>query len=308
MAALAAIPALILGHCPLRARADDDRLSVVATTGQVADLARTIGGDRVDVKALMGPGVDPHLFKASEGDVIDLIDADLIMYSGLHLEGGLGEVLEQLAKRRPVTEVASGVPHDQLIQPENDAFNGNPDPHFWFDPTLWAFAADATVGALAALDSVHGDSYVANGERYRAELAVLDTYARDQFERVPAQSRILVTAHDAFGYLGRRYRMEVVGLQGISTATEAGIRDVQAIADLLVANEVQSIFVETSVPQRTIEAVQVASRDRGWDVAIGEALYSDALGEAGTPEGTYLGMMRYDIDTIVAGLAGGNAE
>ncbi len=284
--------------------AEDGRRRVVASTGQVGDLARIIGGEHVDVKALMGPGVDPHLFKASEGDVIDLIEADLIMYSGLHLEGGLGEVLEQASKRIAVSQVSDGVPEDQLIQPEDDAFDGNPDPHFWFDPTLWAHAADEAARALAELDGEHADAYLANAETYKAELDSLDAYAAGQFERIPERSRILVTAHDAFGYLGRRYNLEVVGLQGISTATEAGVRDVQSIADLLVANEVRAIFVETSVPQRTIEAVQVASRDRGWEVAIGASLYSDAMGDDGTTEGTYLGMMRYDIDTIVAGLSG----
>jgi len=298
----------MLGRLPAPARADDGRHRVVATTGQVADLARNIGGEHVDVQALMGPGVDPHLFKASEGDVIDLIESDIIMYSGLHLEGNLGEVLEQASRRIPVSAVSDGVPEDRLIQPEDDAFDGNPDPHFWFDPTLWAYAADEAARALAQLDADRAETYLTNADAYRLQLDDLDAYAMKQFDRIPALSRILVTAHDAFGYLGRRYGLEVVGLQGISTATEAGVRDVQTIADLLVTNEVKAIFVETSVPQRTIEAVQVAARDRGWEVAIGGSLYSDAMGDEGTPEGTYLGMMRYDIDTIVAGLAGEEAE
>ncbi|MDQ3656652.1 MAG: zinc ABC transporter substrate-binding protein [Chloroflexota bacterium] len=303
-----AIAATWHGALRIPALADDGKRRVVATTGQVGDLARIIGGEFTDVKALMGPGVDPHLFKASEGDVIDLIESDIIMYSGLHLEGGLGEVLEQAAKRIPVSEVSDGVPEDQLIQPEDDAFDGNPDPHFWFDPTLWAHAADETARALGGLDSDNVDAYLANAEACKAELMELDAYAMEQFSRIPAQSRILVTAHDAFGYLGRRYGLDVVGLQGISTATEAGVRDVQSIADLLVANKVKAIFVETSVPERTIEAVQVASRDRGWEVAIGGSLYSDAMGDEGTEEGTYLGMMRYDVDTIVAGLSGEETE
>ncbi len=289
-------------------QAEDGKRRVVATTGQVGDLVRIVGGEHTDVKALMGPGVDPHLFKASEGDVIDLIESDIIMYSGLHLEGGLGEVLEQASKRIPVSQVSDGIPVAQLIQPEDDAFDGNPDPHFWFDPTLWALAADEVARALAELDGDNTEVYLANTESYKAELNLLDSYATEQFSRVPVQSRTLVTAHDAFGYLGRRYGLDVVGLQGISTATEAGVRDVQSIADLLVANEVKAIFVETSVPERTIEAVQVASRDRGWEVVIGGSLYSDAMGDEGTEEGTYLGMMRYDIDTIVAGLSGEETE
>ena len=306
---VAAIPAFAgFGRVGRSAVAGESRLSVVATTGQVGDLARNIGGEHVNVNALMGPGVDPHLFKASEQDVIALIDSDIIMYSGLHLEGTLGEVLEQASKRIPVSEVADGVPVDQLIQPEDDAFDGNPDPHFWFDPTLWAHAADEAARALAEVDGANAESYRLNADAYKAQLLDLDVYATEQFERVPAQSRVLVTAHDAFGYLGRQYGLDVVGLQGISTATEDGVRDVQSIADLLVASEVPAIFVETSVPQRTIEAVQVAANDRGWEVTIGGSLYSDAMGDADTDEGTYLGMMRYDIDTIVAGLTGEEAE
>ncbi len=304
VAAGAALSTLLPFRAVDSARADDGKKRVVASTGQVGDLARIIGGEHVDVKALMGPGVDPHLFKASEGDIIDLIESDIIMYSGLHLEGGLGEVLEQASKRIAVSQVSDGVPVDQLIQPEDDAFDGNPDPHFWFDPTLWADAAGEAARALGELDPDHATDYLANLEVYTGQLNDLDAYAAEQFGQIPERSRILVTAHDAFGYLGRRYSLDVVGLQGISTATEAGVRDVQNIADLLVANEVRSIFVETSVPQRTIEAVQVASRDRGWEVAIGASLYSDAMGDDGTNEGTYLGMMKYDIDTIVAGLSG----
>lgn len=305
--ALGAMPAM-MGLNMRTAVGQDDQLQVVATTGQVGDLVRNVGGDLMNVRTLMGPGVDPHLFRASEQDVVDLIDSDIIFYNGLFLEGNLGEVLEQAANRIPVTAVSDGVPEDELIQPEDDAFYGNPDPHFWFDPTLWAFAADEVARALAELDGDNADIYTANAEAYKEQLIELDEYAMEQFSLIPEQSRILVTAHDAFGYLGRRYGLDVVGLQGISTSTEAGVRDVQSIADLLVANEVRAIFVETSVPERTIESVQVAAADRGWDVLIGGSLYSDAMGDEGTDEGTYLGMMRYDIDTIVAGLTGEEAE
>ncbi len=285
-------------------RAQDDATKVTATTGQVADLAAIVGGDLVAVTGLMGPGVDPHLYKPSADDVSTLIESEIVFYNGLFLEGNLGEVLEQVERRKTVSAVSDGVPEDQLIQPEDDAFYGNPDPHFWFDPTLWSLAAGEVARVFAGQDEDNAQTYGDNAAAYQQELAKLDAYAAEQFATIPERSRILVTAHDAFGYLGRRYGLEVVGLQGISTATEAGVRDVQTIADLLVANEVQAIFVETSVPERTIESLQVAARDRGWDVAIGGSLYSDAMGDAGTEEGTYLGMMRYDIDTIVQGLAG----
>ncbi len=299
----AAIP-IFAGRGLSPALAQNGAMNVVGTTGQVSDLLRNIGGDLLNVRGLMGPGVDPHLFRASEQDVIDLIEADAIFYSGLFLEGNLGEVLDQASTRIPVTAAGDGVPEDELILPENDAFDGNPDPHFWFDPTLWAHAVDYVASALAEIDESNADTYLENTESYKLQLTELDEYATEQFATIPERSRILVTAHDAFGYLGRRYDLEVVGLQGISTATEAGVRDVQSIADLLVENQVQAIFVETSVPERTIESVQVAAADRGWDVEIGGSLYSDAMGEEGTEEGTYLGMMRYDVDTIVTGLSG----
>lgn len=280
----------------------DGVISVTATTGQVADLVREVGKDRVNVSGLMGPGVDPHLFKASERNVQDLIDSDAIFYSGLHLEGKLGEVLERLEKRRPVTAVTSAIPHNLLMSPPN--FQGNPDPHFWFDPSLYALAAEHVSATLVSLDPSHADRYGANAEDYKGKLREVDNFAFERFASIPDQQRVLVTAHDAFGYLGRRYDLDVVGLQGISTSTEAGIRDVQRIADLIVAREVPAIFVETSVPRRTIEAVQVSTADRGWSVTIGDQLYSDALGDYGTPEGTYLGMFRYNVETIVKGLRG----
>ncbi|HYJ12141.1 MAG TPA: zinc ABC transporter substrate-binding protein, partial [Thermomicrobiales bacterium] len=283
---------------------DEDKFTIVATTGQVGDLARQIGRDHVNVTTLMGPGVDPHLFKASESNVIDLIEADLILYSGIHLEGNLAEVLEQAEKQIPTTAVTEGIPEADLIMPLDDSFYGNPDPHFWFDPTLWTMATDQVAEAFAMADPANAEEYRANAEEYKVEVMALDAWAAERFVDVPEQSRILVTAHDAFGYLGRRYGLEVAGLQGISTSSEAGVRDVQNIADLITANEVKAIFVESSVPRRTIEAVQVAVADRGWNVAIGDALYSDALGDADTPEGTWLGMMRYNIDTIVSGLTG----
>jgi len=295
----------IAGPVSRSAVAGEDRLNVAATTGQVGDLLRNIGGDRVSVTTLMGPGVDPHLYKASEQDVIALIDSDAIFYQGLHLEGKLGEVLEQLGQRRPVTAVGDGIPPDRLTTPED--FEGNPDPHVWFDPRLWAFCADAAATALATIDPDGASSHAERAERYKQQLDEVHAWATTALGAIPDQQRVLVTAHDAFGYFGLAYDIEVVGLQGISTSTEAGIRDVQRIADLLVERQVPTIFVETSVPRRTIEAVQVAARDRGWEVSIGEPLYSDALGDSDTPEGTYLGMFHYNVETIVAGLKGTTA-
>jgi manganese/zinc/iron transport system substrate-binding protein len=310
--AIAAIPAIGLTYAALRppssSTAENEALNVVATTGQVGDLAQNVGGEAVAVTTLMGPGVDPHLFKASESDVIDLIDSDLTLYSGLHLEGNLSEVLEQAGKRKHVAAVGAGVPESDLIQPLDNSFYGNPDPHFWFDPTLWKAAGEEAARAFAIVDPDNAANYHANAEEYGAELLELDEWAAEQFARIPETSRILVTAHDAFGYLGRRYGLDVVGLQGISTATEAGVRDVQNIADLIATNEIRAVFVETSVPRRTIEAVQVAVADRGWTVDIGTSLFSDAMGDAGTVEGTYIGMMRHNVNAIVSGLTGEPVE
>ena len=306
--ALIGVPAVVLTWAAFRPpdsnSRDANKFTVVATTGQVGDLARQVGGEHVNVTTLMGPGVDPHLFKASESNVIDLVEADLILYSGIHLEGNLAEVLEQAQKQIPTTAVTAGIPEAELIMPLDDAFYGNPDPHFWFDPALWAMATDHVAEAFAEEDPANAESYRANAERYKAEVMALDAWAAERFADVPEERRILVTAHDAFGYLGRRYGLQVAGLQGISTSSEAGVRDVQNIADLIAANEVNAIFVESSVPRRTIEAVQVAVADRGWNVVIGDELFSDALGDADTPEGTWLGMMRYNIDAIVSGLTG----
>ncbi|CAA9545372.1 MAG: Manganese ABC transporter, periplasmic-binding protein SitA [uncultured Thermomicrobiales bacterium] len=284
----------------------DRIIRVTATTGQVADLARQVGGERVSVDGLMGPGVDPHLFKASERNVEELIDSDAIFFNGLHLEGKLGELLERLSERRPVFPVGDAIPADLLTSPAE--FQGNPDPHVWFDPTMWAYACRSMGQALTSIDPSHSQAYADGVASYTLQLDELDRYAAERFSAIPDQQRVLVTAHDAFGYLGRRYGLEVVGLQGISTSTEAGIRDVQRIADLLVERQVPSIFVETSVPRRTIEAVQVATTDRNWQVSIGGELFSDALGDFDTPEGTYLGMFRHNVDTIVAGLEGEDAE
>lgn len=284
----------------------DRIIRVTATTGQVADLARQVGGERVSVDGLMGPGVDPHLFKASERNVEELIDSDAIFFNGLHLEGKLGELLERLSERRPVVAVGDAIPDALLTSPPE--FEGNPDPHVWFDPTMWAYTCRSMGEALTSIDPSHGQMYTDAVTSYTVQLDELDRYAAERFSGIPDQQRVLVTAHDAFGYLGRRYDLEVVGLQGISTSTEAGIRDVQRIADLLVERRVPSIFVETSVPRRTIEAVQVATADRDWRVTIGGELFSDALGDIGTPEGTYLGMFRHNVDSIVAGLTGDDPE
>jgi manganese/zinc/iron transport system substrate-binding protein len=278
-----------------------EAIRVVATTGQVADLARQVGGERVSVESLMGPGVDPHLYRASEGDVSRLSEADLILYNGLRLEGKMEDLLARLGEQRPVVAVTDGI--DPVALRTDPTAPEHPDPHVWFDPILWAQTGGVVAEALAELRPEHADEFRANAERYAEELAALDAEATEALAAIPAERRVLVTAHDAFGYFGARYDVDVVGLQGISTESEAGIADVTRIADLIADRGVKAIFVETSVSPRTIEAVQAAVEDRGGEVAIGGSLFSDALGEPGTPEETYLGMFRRNLTTIVEALS-----
>ncbi len=275
-------------------------IRAVATTGQVTDLVRNVGGERVEVVGLMGPGVDPHLYKASESDVARLGSADIVFYNGLNLEGKLGDLFAKMARSRPTVAVTDCIPRERLREvPE---FQGHYDPHVWFDIALWRLAAGCVERALARLDPAHAALYEANADRYRRQLDELHAWVQAEIRSIPQERRVLITAHDAFGYFGRQYGLEVVGLQGISTETEAGIEDVRALARLIAERGVKAIFVESSVPRRTVEAVQAAVRAMGREVAIGGELYSDALGQPGTPEGTYIGMVRHNVGTIVGAL------
>lgn len=279
------------------------RIRVVATIGMITDIVANVGGERVDVTGLMGPGIDPHLYKASEGDVALLQEADIIFYSGLHLEAQLAEVLERMDDSRIRTvAVTDLIDRDTLLA--SPTYQGQYDPHVWFDVTLWMQAVSQVRATLAEADPGSAPLYQANAERYLEQMAELHAYVLSQAQRVPAEQRVVITAHDAFNYFGRAYGFEVRGLQGISTEAQASTADVQALADFIAERQIPAIFVESSVPQRTIEAVQAAVRDRGFDVQIGGSLYSDAMGNPGTPEGTYLGMVRHNIDTIVNALLG----
>jgi manganese/zinc/iron transport system substrate-binding protein len=278
-------------------------INVVTTTGMIADAAINVGGERVQVQSLMGPGVDPHLYKASENDVQTLQGADIVFYNGLHLEAQMGEVLERMNDFGIRTVVVTDKidPSVLLAPPE---FAGNYDPHVWFDVTLWMKAAEQIKEALIEADPTNQAIYEANAEEYLDELQELHEYVLRQAEGIPAEQRVLITAHDAFNYFGRAYGFEVRGLQGISTEAQAGTADVQALADFIVERQIPAVFVESSVPQRNVEAVQAAVQSRGFDVKIGGSLFSDAMGTAGTLEGTYVGMVRHNIDTIAAALTG----
>ena len=305
--AVFALVALLLGACGHVKTGEfgsvtDRQIDVVTTTGMIADIVANVGGDRVEVQALMGAGVDPHLYKASEHDLRTLERADVILFNGLHLEGGLSYVLEQMESRTRTVAVTDYIPRDQLRSPPE--FEGNYDPHVWFDVTYWMLAAEQIRDTLIEIDPDHRSGYGERAAAYLDQLRELDAYVFAQAATIPDERRVLITAHDAFGYFGRRYGFEVRGLQGVSTATEAGTRDVQDLADFIADRQIPAIFVESSVPRRTVEALQAAVQSRGWDVQIGGQLYSDAMGDAGTVEGTYIGMVSANIDTITNALLG----
>ena len=280
--------------------ASNGRIKIVATTGMVADLARNIGGDRVEVIGLMGPGVDPHYYKASQGDLARITDADIVLFNGLFLEGKMEDIFTKMARSKKVVAVAGGVDEKNLRRPPE--FLGHFDPHIWFDVSLWAQTVEVAVASLSELDPEGAEVYRRNGEQYRARLDALHQWVIEQVGQIPEQQRVLITAHDAFGYFGLAYGFEVVGLQGISTVAEYGVNDVTQLVDRIFERQVKAIFVESSVPVRSIEAVRQGCLNRGFEVVIGGTLYSDAMGGAGSGADSYVGMVESNVNTIVGAL------
>ena len=280
---------------------NNGKLNVVTTTTMITDLVNNIGGDLINVQGLMGSGVDPHLYKASEGDVTKLVNADIIFYGGLHLEGKLVEVFEKMAHQN-IKTIAISDALDAKTLIGSEYFQGNYDPHIWFNISYWKTITNYVVKTLSEANPENKVDFEANGKYYIEQLNQLETEIKSIIDTLPKDKRILVTAHDAFSYFGKEYGFNVVGLQGISTATEAGVQDVQKLAAFIIEHQVKAIFVESSVPKRTIEALQAAVNSKNHHVAIGGTLYSDALGSAGTTEGTYIGMFKYNVNTIVNAL------
>ncbi|WP_205504532.1 metal ABC transporter solute-binding protein, Zn/Mn family [Rufibacter psychrotolerans] len=276
------------------------KLFIVTTTGILRDAVANVVGDRAEVVALMGPGVDPHLYKAALGDLQTLREADIIIYNGLHLEGKMGEVLEKVARQKVVWAAAEGLPESQLRKtPE---FQDSHDPHIWFDVQLWSQLVELLSQRLQRQDPAHAPRYQANTQRYRAQLDSLHQWATQQIATIPPAQRILITAHDAFGYFGRAYNIQVLGLQGISTVSEFGLQDVSSLVNFIVARRVKAVFVESSVSQKAIEAVVEGCRQKGHAVKLGGTLYSDALGDAKGPARTYTGMVKANVNTVVQAL------
>lgn len=304
---VAAVVALSLAACDARTKGvESGKLRVVATTGMVADLAKRVGGDRVDVRALMGPGVDPHLYRPTPGDLRVLEAADVVLYNGLLLEGRMVEVLGRLGAKKSVVAVAEGLGHSEPGAGGGGGAGGagdhHLDPHVWFDVARWSRALDRVTKALMARDPAGRDEYERRAREYAGELAELDAWCRSELAAVPEARRVLITAHDAFGYFGRAYGVEVHGLQGVSTDSEASLAEVRRLVELIAARGVRAVFVESSVPRKTIEALVEGAAARGHTVRIGGELFSDAMGPEGTPEGTYPGMVRHNVRTIVEAL------
>lgn len=296
-------PALILSYLVSCTKSDDAAESpgkpqAVATIGMVADIVRNVAGDRLAVSSLVGEGIDPHLYKPTSTDVKSLQSADIIFYNGLHLEGKMGDILVKVARTgKPVHAVTESIQEleDYIIEE---------DPHVWMDVQGWIKAVDVVSTALSEWDPEGATVYAGNADKYRSELEKLDAYAKETLASIPESQRVLVTAHDAFSYLGRAYGIEVRGIQGISTESEAGVRDIEELVSFLSENTIPAIFVESSVSDKNVKAIAEGAKAKGHTVVIGGELYSDAMGVAGTYEGTYIGMIDHNVTTIARALGG----
>ncbi|MGM0783977.1 MAG: metal ABC transporter solute-binding protein, Zn/Mn family [Pseudomonadota bacterium] len=286
----------------VHAEEEGEPLQVVATTGMIADVLRQVGGDAVSVSGLMGPGVDPHLYRQTRSDVRAMTKADAVFWNGLYLEAQLEEFLERLAARRPVYAVGEAVPEGERLADE--AYDNQYDPHVWMDPSRWRHVVVAVRDALSELEPSHAEAFEERADVYLDELESLDDYARQVLESVPESSRVLVTAHDAFGYFGDAYGFEVLGIQGFSTESEAGLARIESLVDELVSRDIGAIFIESSVSDRNVRALIEGAQSRDHEVSIGGELFSDAMGPAGSYEGTWLGMFDHNVTAIATALGG----
>jgi len=277
--------------------------TIVATTGMVADIVRQVAGDKADVVSLMGEGVDPHLYKPTRDDVAKLLSADVVFYSGLNLEGRMTDTLTRIGRSgKPVYVVTEKLEPSYLREPPE--FAGHYDPHVWMDVAAWSQCVDLVADALEQFDPDNRQFYAANAAEYRSELKQLDVYCRQVIASVPKVRRVLVTAHDAFGYFSRAYDIPVHSVQGISTESEASVRDVNNLIETIVSRQVPAIFVESSVSEKNIKAVIEGADRKGFAVHIGGSLFSDAMGASGSYEGTYMGMLDHNATTIARALGG----
>lgn len=272
----------------------DGAINIVTTIAQIAEPLSVIGGDRVHVQSLMGPGVDPHLYNATHGDIAKLENSDMVFYNGLYLEANMQRVFEEISKNKPVLAIGDVIAEEKLLTDEGGAI----DPHIWFDIGLWREALEGATKELMAFSEDDAAYFEANMVQYFAELDVLNTEAKEKMSQIPVEKRYLVTAHDAFGYFGRLLDIEVIGLQGLSTEDEIGLSDIDDTIEILLTYQVPAVFIESSINPASINAVIEGAKKQGLDVKVGGELYSDAMGDAGTEEGTYLGMYRHNVNTI----------
>lgn len=295
------IIALMITGCKRKmeeSNASEEKLTIVTTTGILADAVKNIVGEKANVISLMGPGVDPHLFKATQGDLGKLTKASIVFYNGLHLEGKMSDVLKKLSQTKTVVAVAEKIDSSRLRIAADRIY----DPHIWFDVKLWKECVTTIANTLVEKDSMNADWYKLNAATYILALDSLDKNVLASIEQLPPNQRVLITAHDAFGYFGNAYGMEVRGLQGISTVSEFGLRDVTNLVDFILSRKIKAIFIETSISEKSINAVIEGCKNKGWNVRIGGSLYSDALGAEGTEAGTYIGMVNSNVTTLVEAL------
>ena len=278
------------------------RLRAVATTGMVADLVRHVGGDRVEVETLIAPGIDPHLHRPTRSDLARILEADIVFANGLLLEGRMIDSFERAAASGRRVHLVAPEILERIEPPDDPALAA--DPHLWMDPAVWAVGIDVVADALASADPGNASRYRENAEAHRDELASLDAYAAEALSSVPPDRRVLVTAHDALGWFGRRYGYEVLAIQGLSTESEAGVRDIERLVGVLVDRGVPAVFIESTVAPRHIEALRAGAAARGHEVRIGAELFSDAMGAGGTYEGTYVGMIDHNATSIARALGG----
>jgi len=284
-------------------------INVVATVGMVADIAENVGGDHITIQQLCGAGVDPHLYKPTRDDIVKIVNADIVFYSGLALEGKLADTLSKTAREKRVVPVTDNLSQVVLLRPEgNQQHAGSEvwDPHVWMDVSAWSRCVQKVADDLSTFDPKHKQEYLTNAAAYQQKLQKLHQYGLDSIATIPAGKRILITSHDAFNYFGRTYGLDVQGVQGLSTESESGLQRINQLVDLLVEKNVEAVFVESSVPRKNIQALVEGVNSKGRQIRIGGELYSDAMGSGGTYEGTYIGMLDHNI-TLVTNALGGSA-
>ncbi|MEX1188450.1 MAG: zinc ABC transporter substrate-binding protein [Bacteroidia bacterium] len=285
-----------LAACSETASSGSKKLMILATTGMIGDMVTNLAGDYVEVKTMMGPGVDPHLYKASQGDMELISNADIIVYNGLHLEGKLVDIFEKTGKSKPTIALGEFLPTENILKSENSG--EAPDPHIWMNPKLWKIASKGLGDTLSSLMKDHSNEILASEKVFSEKLDKLDSEVDSLISLIEPETRVLITSHDAFRYFGNEFKMEVKGLQGISTVSEYGLRDVKNMVDLIISRKIKAVFVESSVSSKSLESVVQGCRDQGHEVKIGATLYSDSMGEKGTPNGTYFGMIRHNAQSI----------